>query len=274
MRGISLIMIFVPGLIFSQEINVYLVGDGGDTKFKKTIDLLEQTVGRASKNDILVFLGGNVYPKGLPIPESPGRADREKELIQQLDLIKKFKGRAYVIPGEQDWNGGGKDGWKYVRYQQKFISEYLGDPEVFQPKGGCPGPVEIEISDEVVMIIVDTQYLLHPWLKPRKEDGCEISSSLEVLDLLADAVERNRNKHVIVAGHHPVLSNGHFGTAIGLNNQKQEKPLFKEFHFFHFFQFLNRIVSKNVIDVYLRILNSSLNQLHFHLKVNMKLLPV
>jgi len=81
----------------------------------------------------------------------------------------------------------------------------VGDSaNTFLPDGGCPGPVEIELSEEVTLIILDTQWLLHPWEKPQEIDGCEVGRYNDVFAQLEEMVRRNDYKTVIVAAHHPM----------------------------------------------------------------------
>ena len=47
----------------------YLIGDAGNANEKKaqqTLLILEERLQKANKNSTLLFLGDNIYPKGLP----------------------------------------------------------------------------------------------------------------------------------------------------------------------------------------------------------------
>ena len=159
----------------------------------------------------LIFLGDNIYPRGLPDIDYATRRLSEKYLKTQLDLVKGKKGKGFMIPGNHDWERMGKRGWRYVLNEEKFVTDYLDNPNVFFPKNGCPGPVEVELADDLVLIIIDTQWWLHRWAKPGNEDGCDISSKDDFIQQLDFAVQRHKNKKVIVAGHHPMFSNGTHG---------------------------------------------------------------
>lgn len=197
----------------SQDFSVFLVGDAGEPTFPEdpNINYLQEKTANASPDDILIFLGDNLYPKGLPDEEHPDRGAMEKKLLPQLEVIKNFKGRAFIIPGNHDWAQGRKQGLANVRNMEKFVTSYTGKPEAFLPKNGCPGPEEIELSEKVTLIIIDTQYFLHSQEKAREADGCEAPGTGEALELLEDMIIRNANKHIIIAAHHPLYSYGPHG---------------------------------------------------------------
>ena len=196
----------------SQEMSVFLIGDAGEPKPKdQNLSYLGEKLAKASKNDVVIFLGDNIYPKGLPNPDDPDRAAMESKINPQLDLIKSFKGRSFMIPGNHDWAKGRRQGWQYVKNMAKYVAEYTGKTDVFLPRNGCPGPLELPLSDKVTLIILDTQYFLHAEEKARQEDGCEAAGSSDALDLLQDMVMRNTDKHVLVAAHHPMYSYGPHG---------------------------------------------------------------
>jgi hypothetical protein len=207
--------LFLLGLCsgFAQDVTVYAIGDAGapHSPIDATLDYLREISGKGNAQDVLLFLGDDLYPKGLPDKEAPNREEMEAALDKSLEIMKAFKGRSIMVPGNHDWANGRKAGWKQVINMQEYVDAYMGAPTVFLPRGGCPGPIEIEISPEILLLIMDTQYLLHPWDKPDQEDGCEAQSSADAIALLDDLLGRNKDRHVIVAGHHPMYSYGPHG---------------------------------------------------------------
>ena len=197
---------------FSQEVSIYIIGDAGKPKFPDpTLTYLQEITKEASENDVLIFLGDNIYPSGMPSKEAPDRKEMEKRLAASLDVMKAFKGKSYIIPGNHDWDEGGKHGWETLRYMQDFVDEYLGDKGVFMPRNGCPGPLEINLSPTITLVIVDTQYFLHPWDKPGEESDCLAKSTTDALTQLDEILKANQTKHVVVAAHHPIFSDGQHG---------------------------------------------------------------
>jgi hypothetical protein len=215
MRKYLLFMLLLAGGIATQaqEVNVYLIGDAGKPLFPEdaTLDYLEQFTSTANPQDALIFLGDNLYPSGLPPREHPDREEMEKRLDASLKIMKSFPGKSFIIPGNHDWANGGKDGWQQLLQMQQYVDDYMGTTTVFLPRSGCPGPVEIDLSPEILLVIMDTQYLLHPWDKPGENEGCEAISSTEALLQLEDLLGKNAHRNVIVAGHHPMYSYGPHG---------------------------------------------------------------
>lgn len=191
---------------------VYLIGDAGEPDLAPdNFKLLGETLSKADENSTLIILGDNIYSKGLPPQQHPERDAHEQKIARQLDLIKNFKGRAFIVPGNHDWAKGKPYGWQRVLNQEAFVEEYLGDEEVFFPKGGCPGPVEFELADGLFLILFDMQWMLHRWEKPSKESACQFQSTVDVLVELEDLIKKHKNDRVIVAAHHPLYSDGIHG---------------------------------------------------------------
>jgi hypothetical protein len=208
-------VIFVFTISFSnaQTMRVYLLGDAGQPvpPDGPNLKFLSEKLSEGTADDVLLILGDNIYPNGLPPEEHPRRQEAEDRLNAQLDVIKNFKGRSFMVPGNHDWADGRKDGLEWVLRMQDYVEKYLSNTTTFVPGGGCPGPVEVELNDEVTLILLNTQYYVHPWNKPGEESGCEQKSTEESMLALFDAIKRNSNKHVIVAGHHPLYSYGQHG---------------------------------------------------------------
>ena len=161
---------------------LFLIGNTGDPdSAPENLDLLEKELSQASKDATLLFLGDNLYPAGMPVKGHPKRKEQEAKMIRQLKLIKKFKGKSYIIPGDCDWDKGRVDGWQQIRNQEEFVEEYLEDDEVFFPKAGHPGPHEIKIDNGVYLIIFDMQWMLHRFSKPLQDHPLEYHNALDVL---------------------------------------------------------------------------------------------
>jgi hypothetical protein len=82
---------------------------------------------------------------------------------------------------------------------------------VFLPDGGCPGPVEVNLTEWLTLIILDTQWWLHPFDKPSAESDCEAKDPSEIITQLEDILHRNQHKRILVVGHHPMYSYGKHG---------------------------------------------------------------
>jgi hypothetical protein len=193
---------------------IFLLGDAGNpyTSTKDPVlSILQQQMQEAGANSAVLYLGDNIYPAGLQNEGEFLRNSSEKKLSTLLDILKGYPGRGVVIPGNHDWQQGGPSGWDYVRNQEQFVMDYLQNTNVFFPSGGCPGPVEIPLTKELTLIVVDTQWWLHKGEKPGLESDCDAKELSELLVQLDDMVQRNAGKRIIVAAHHPMYSAGTHG---------------------------------------------------------------
>ena len=196
----------------SVAYSVFLVGGAGDAAGAgATLSLLQKQLRRAGPQSAVVFLGDNAFPEGLPGAEAPGRPAAEKQLLASLDALQGYPGKIVFTAGDRDWQRGKRDGWQYVRNQQQFIEGHLGRQDVFLPGGGCPGAVEVPLTEDVLLVVLNLQWWLHPWDKPGEESDCEIKDGEAAAAQLEDVLARNRHKQIIVADHHPLYSHGPYG---------------------------------------------------------------
>jgi hypothetical protein len=198
------------------EVTVFLVGDAGaPARDSEPVLLALRRDAAAAAYPVLVFLGDNVYPHGLPDSTSPVRAEAERRLGAQLDVVRAARARGIFVPGNHDWDRQSAGGWDAVDRQGRYVTAQ-GEPRiVFLPQGGCPGPVVRELGG-VRLVVLDTQWWLHEGAKPRDPtSSCPADSEAEVLAALGAALQMTGGGHVVVVGHHPLVSGGvhggHFG---------------------------------------------------------------
>lgn len=189
----------------------FLIGDAGNTtnpETIKTLKLLENQVSTTDKNSTLLFLGDNIYPKGMPAKQDdPTRKDAEQKLSLQLEIAKKFKGKTIFMPGNHDWYNG----LKGLEEQEKFVTTFLNEKKAFLPRKGCAIET-VKINDQIGLIVVDSEWFLQDWDKhPTINDDCNIKTRLEFLDELKSEINKNQNKFTILAIHHPLMSHGPHG---------------------------------------------------------------
>ena len=195
--------------------SLYMIGDVGDDP-SLSGPVLNGLKARLAEGDPeasgVVFLGDNIYPAGLHKKSSDNRAQDEARIDIQLEAVKDFQGKIVFIPGNHDWDHHGKDGWKHVKRQEKYVEDFLDRGNVFVPNDGCPGPKVVKLTPGLVMVVIDTQWWLHPFERPSGEkDGCEARNPEEFMVLFKDVLKKYRNQNVIVAAHHPLYSNGNHG---------------------------------------------------------------
>ncbi|MEM7548305.1 MAG: hypothetical protein AAF363_01425 [Bacteroidota bacterium] len=180
---------------------------------KDNISVLKRQLSQSEDKTTFVLLGDNT-PKGGLVDSAKikKRVELEKQLKDSYGFIKEFNGNTVVLPGSNEWDGGSLIGKKRLEHYEEFIENFLGDGNeklnVFLPNGGCPGPVELPINDDIVMIIIDTQRWFNQQRISREEQSCDISSGNDFLIALNDVIKKNFDKKIIVAGYHPLFSNG------------------------------------------------------------------
>lgn len=218
MRPALLILFFIGsalsvyGQADSVKTRILLIGDAG-ALIKGQASVLQSI----KKNRILdqktvvLFLGDNLYDAGLPHETYNRYSEIKAALDSQINLVKGSPAKAYMIPGNHDWENGGSRGYETVVRQQLYVDQYGDNKIEFYPKGGCPGPVEVAIGDDVVLVMMDSQWWIHSNDKPGIESDCDYKTEDEVISELEDILNRNYKKLVLLATHHPFKSNGPHG---------------------------------------------------------------
>ncbi len=69
-----------------------------------------------------------------------------------------------------------------------------------------------------MLVILDTQWFLHPGNKPGEESSCDAKTPAEALLLLNDIFIRNPSKRIILAAHHPLITYGEHGGVFTLKD--------------------------------------------------------
>jgi hypothetical protein len=196
------------------EYRLYLVGDAGLLGGNPTLDMLKARMSEEPMASGVIFLGDNIYNNGMPLKGSKHRKEAEDIINQQIDVVRNFKGNVFFIPGNHDWNNGNKDGWQRIKDQEAYIEAALDSSDVFFPSNGCPGPIEIPLTDNIILVILDTQFFLQKGEKPGRSSSCGAKTGEEAFLQLNDILKRNIYKKVIVASHHPIHTKGMHGGVV------------------------------------------------------------
>ena len=203
------------------ELTMFLIGDAGAPAptGEPVLQALAAELARSAGQRVVVFLGDNVYPRGMPDSSAPDRAEMERRLDAQVDLIKAAGVRGIFVPGNHDWAKHGVDGWNAIRRQERQIAR-RGAPEAqLLPSGGCPGPAVVDLGRRVRLITLDTQWWLHGGPKPTgPNSGCRAGTERAVADSLEADLASAGDRTVIVAAHHPLASGGEHGGYFGVES--------------------------------------------------------
>ncbi|MDY0779337.1 metallophosphoesterase [Tenacibaculum sp. IB213877] len=194
---------------------IYLIGDAGYsptndyslglTAFKNHIK------NKKTEGDLLLFLGDNIYPVGLPKKDSKKRKAAENNLNAQLNVAKDFNGETIFIPGNHDWYNNGLKG---LKREEKYVEDALGK-NTFLPENGCPLE-SVDIDENIQLIIIDTQWYLENWNNhPTINDDCEIKTRERFFEEVEGELKKAQNKTIVFALHHPMYTNGTHGGFYG-----------------------------------------------------------
>jgi hypothetical protein len=197
------------------ETTVYLIGDagvpalGGDPVLQALTEDVADAA--AAATPIILFLGDNIYPRGMPDSSAPNRADAERRLAAQIEVAVETGAGTIFIPGNHDWDFAGAPNHERVLRAAQY-GEAIGEGFVhFLPAGACPGPQIVDIDTQVRLVILDTQWWLNPQPLTNIPEYCSTQDRGEVLDSMRVAISSAGDRHVIVAGHHPLQSGGVHG---------------------------------------------------------------
>jgi hypothetical protein len=199
----------------SVDQRIILIGDAGELATDSShpvVRAVKQYI-KLDKRSTILFLGDNLYKTGLPDIEFNTYQKARAILDSQLSIADGTDAKVFMMPGNHDWENGGRGGYDAIIRQQLYVDFLAVDkPNIkYYPEDGCPGPREILIGDDIAVIIFDSQWWLHPHDKPEIESDCESKTTEELVQQIEEMAARNSKRLVILACHHPFKSNGPHG---------------------------------------------------------------
>ncbi|RFM30203.1 BamA/TamA family outer membrane protein [Deminuibacter soli] len=207
-------LLLLPLAALSQDSSVVqriiLMGDAGEINAGQQALIRHAAANVLPGKTVSVYLGDNIYPKGMAL-QAGGQDGTQNILRSQFEPMRSKGATVYFVPGNHDWDGTGVNGYAKIVRQGDYL-ESLGDSLLkLLPPDGCPGPVEIPIGDNVVIIAADSEWWLFPYGKPSDNAGCECTTKDEVIARMEDLLYKNRFKVIFFATHHPFKSYGPHG---------------------------------------------------------------
>jgi len=188
---------------------VILIGDAGAAlPDEGTLADLGVWSGDLPDATSVVFLGDNLYPRGL------GKGDERGEgiLLQQLRATRAKK---VFVPGNHDW-GDPFLSAATLAHEERFIDSFEESPASLLPKGGCPGPALETLVEPgaglargVRLLAIDLDW----WLIDADDRPACAGSEREsdFVTSLGRALRAHADEHVIVVAHHPLRTGGPHG---------------------------------------------------------------
>jgi hypothetical protein len=201
---------FYPSkILFAEEkdlrIRLLFIGDAGDTKEEDPVlRKLGDWANKIPHKTMLIFLGDNIYPAGMPSKKDSEREEAERRILAQIEVIKKSGARGFFIPGNHDW----KRGLPGLIREENFVKQELGRDGVFLPMAGCPGPVKIDVEN-IRIIVMDTYFWLNRELNP--EEGCPHKDLKGSISTLKTLLQTAGDRQVVFIAHIPLDTHGPHG---------------------------------------------------------------
>ncbi|MCF4100795.1 metallophosphatase [Gillisia sp. M10.2A] len=213
-----LLLLFSNNIAFAQEEKsgtensisktVYFTANTGLENEGTSNSVLKQIVASSKKDKdaSFVLLGNLTSNNGYP-KEGKQRDEEEKFIKEHLFTpLKDFNGSIIYTPGVNEWNKGGH---KNIDDLESFLQD--NSKGKFWPNDGCALEHE-SLSDNVELVMVDSQWFLEDWDEhPYINNKCDLKTREQFFVEFADEIKDNQGKTVIVAIHHPILTNTKYG---------------------------------------------------------------
>lgn len=202
------------GIVAPEELetSLFLIGDAGEPRAggEPVLIALARQLAEAPAKSIVVFLGDNSYPLGIPDPSDPTYTEAVRRLADQVAAVRDAGATGYMVPGNHDWRRGRAGGLASVQ-RADVLADSAGKGKVVQePGNGCPGPVVIDPTSHLRLVLVDTQWFLQSRGDERPEGtgtGC-VAGMGAAYDSIRTVLGNGAGRHVVIATHHPVASGG------------------------------------------------------------------
>ena len=203
----------------SIEQRIFFLGDAGthipENGFMPNLVALKSELHKNPSKNLLLILGDNIYPAGLPPEEDESYETYRRILQAQIDISTETGVKTYMIPGNHGWNKYSEGGWDYIIRMQRYVDGHGKGIIEFYPKDGTPGPVIKEFGS-FKFILMDTHWFLHQYEKPFQERETIVTDS--IFTSLEKLIQTTKDKHVIIAAHHPIRTNGVHGGYFNLQD--------------------------------------------------------
>jgi len=174
--------------------SIYLIANTGTANDTNVLDEIIKD-SKTSENSILLLLGNSVS-------DNDSTEDFEQNILSQLDKLSLFNGEAYFMPGKNEWAINGHKGVQSIEnhIQKNSNSKfYPDDGEAIKHK---------DISENIVLITVDTQWFLEDWDKHSYiNDDSEIKNRTLFFLEFENRIKKAHGKTILVALHHPIETN-------------------------------------------------------------------
>ncbi|MBW2267677.1 MAG: hypothetical protein JRH16_03795 [Deltaproteobacteria bacterium] len=206
------------------EHSIFLVGDAGAPRLPAHAeaelpvdpvllalrsDVFEQ-VGQLGVDRVsVVYLGDNVYPRGL-VPAGEASRRHGERVLRAL-ITAASPARVVFVAGNHDWDIQGAHGWEHVRAQAAFLAQQ-GKRVAMLPPGGCAGPERIDFGTHLGMVLIDPIGFSHARDYPEVHAAvCPHATAREAFLALSAQFDAPSDRHLVLALHYPLITSGPHG---------------------------------------------------------------
>jgi hypothetical protein len=201
------------------ETTLFLIGDAGEQDPRMpspVLDSLSAQAAEAPGRSVIVFLGDNVYPEGIPEEGRAEYADARRRLAAQVNAVPQGV-RGIFVPGNHDWAAEGPFGLYSVRLEERMINSLARGGNVrMLPGNGCPGPAVVDVG-RLRIVALDTQWWLHDYIVRDSVSNCPTTVGEVTANLRKDVEQVADGRVVVVTGHHPLMTGGQHGGYCGMS---------------------------------------------------------
>lgn len=188
-----------------------LIGDAGELDLQQDGVINNATTQVIKGATTVFYLGDNIYPRGMGLPGSKEEQQTKDIITSQFKPFRALDAPVYFIPGNHDWDKSGPLGLEKVRRQGDFLKEQNDKRLALVPQNGCPGPYEIQLAGDLVVLAFDSEWWLFPYEKTNPKGVCDCNTEEEVIEKFKVLLKKNQGKTIILASHHPFQTYGSHG---------------------------------------------------------------
>ncbi len=200
--------------------SVMLLGNLADIEDKSAYGAsLQQLVNENPHTRAILISGDLVNP-------SKSFRDEIDGIHHFLEELKELPVRVIFLPGDRDWDNNDVNGLEMVQLIEDLVDNGNFDNVEWPLRNGCPGPEQIRIASDLSILAINTQWWNHKYEKPTPETAiCDIASDESFFEELEDLIENSTAGNLVIAGHHPLISNGKYGGRFPLKDWLFPIPL-------------------------------------------------
>ncbi len=219
---LSLILnIVITASCFAQDsirYRVIFMGNSGKINEEQST-ILRHAAASILKNKTTVFyLDENKYLQGnIPADSKEGRT-AQNNLRLQFEMMRTRGANVYFISGNQQFNKMGTEGLVKIKRQSTLQKEEADSLLKISPENTCPDPVELILTDNLTIIVFNSEWWLYPFENANIDDECECKTKSDVLARIDELRYKNRNKFILFASYHPFQSNNIHGSRATLKD--------------------------------------------------------